>query len=60
MIPFDGQEVPGQSDEVIPLPDPLGVTGEVTDWNSHSPEELRTMKDHIEPLKQLGVEAIED
>ncbi|MES2730751.1 MAG: NAD(+)--rifampin ADP-ribosyltransferase [Bacteroidota bacterium] len=39
---------------------PLQVSGEVTDWHGHSPEELKAMKDHLERLKGLGVEAIED
>jgi rifampin ADP-ribosylating transferase len=39
---------------------PLRVTGEITDWQGHSPEELKAMKDHLERLRQLGVEAIED
>jgi len=39
---------------------PLRVTGEVTDWEGHSPEELKAMKDHLERLRLLGVEAIED
>lgn len=39
---------------------PLRVTGEVTDWQGHSAEELKAMKDHLEELKRLGVEAIED
>jgi hypothetical protein len=39
---------------------PLRVTGEVTDWRGHSPEELKAMKDGLERLRQLGVEAIED
>lgn len=39
---------------------PLRVTGEVTDWEGHSPEELKAMKDHLERLKELGIEAIED
>ena len=40
--------------------DPLRVTSEVTDWKEHSPEELKTMKEHLERLRRLGVEAIED
>jgi rifampin ADP-ribosylating transferase len=40
--------------------DPLRVTGEVMDWKRHSPEELKAMKDHLEELKRLGIEAIED
>ena len=39
---------------------PLRVTGEVTDWEGHSPEELKAMHDHLERLKQLGIEAIEE
>lgn len=40
--------------------DPLRVVGEVMDWQGHSPEELKAMKDGLEQLKQRGVEAIED
>ena len=40
--------------------DPLRVTGEVVDWEGHSPAELKAMKDHLEHLKKLGIEAIED
>ena len=40
--------------------EPLRVTGEITDWQGHSPEALKAMKDHLERLKQLGVEAIDD
>jgi hypothetical protein len=39
---------------------PLRVTGEVRDWQGHSPKELKAMKDGLERLRQLGVEAIED
>ena len=38
----------------------LRIIGEVTDWQGHSPEQLKAMKDNIERLKQLGIEAIED
>ena len=38
----------------------LEVTGEVTDWQPHAPEELKAMTDHLEQLRQKGVEAIED
>jgi rifampin ADP-ribosylating transferase len=39
--------------------EPLRVTGEVSDWQGHSPEQLKAMKDHLERLKRLGVEAID-
>ena len=38
----------------------LRVTGEVTDWQGHAPEQLNAMKEHLERLKQLRIEAIED
>ena len=51
---------PGNPTKSYRSRDPLRVTGEVTDWKGHSAEELKAMKDHLERLKQLGVEAIED
>ena len=39
---------------------PIRIIGEVTDWQEHSPEQLKAMKDGIERAKQLGIEAIED
>ncbi|MBI5508376.1 MAG: NAD(+)--rifampin ADP-ribosyltransferase [Deltaproteobacteria bacterium] len=39
---------------------PLRVTGEITDWKGHTPEQLQAMRDHLERLKAQGIEAIED
>lgn len=39
---------------------PFRVIGEITEWTSHSPEQLRHMLDHLEFLKARGVEAIEE
>lgn len=39
---------------------PLKVVGEITAWQGHTPEQLKAMKDNLERLKQLGIEAIED
>ena len=39
--------------------DPLRVTGEITEWQGHSPEQLQHMKDHIERLRAQGIEAID-
>ena len=39
---------------------PLRVTGEITDWQGHSPEALKTMKDFLEQLERRGVEPIDD
>ncbi|MFP5345630.1 MAG: NAD(+)--rifampin ADP-ribosyltransferase [Actinomycetes bacterium] len=38
----------------------LRVVGEVTDWEGHSPDVLQNMRDHLEELKRLGIEAIND
>lgn len=54
------KKFPGNPTKSYRTRDPLRVTGEVTDWQGHAPEVLNAMKDHLERLKQLGVEAIEE
>ena len=54
------RKFPGNPTKSYRTRDPLRVTGEVTDWHGHSPEELKVMKDHLEELKRLGIEAIEE
>ena len=54
------KKFPGNPTKSYRSKDPLRVTGEVTDWEGHSPAELKAMKDHLEHLKKLGIEAIED
>lgn len=39
--------------------EPLRVMGEITNWQGHSPEALKTMRDGLERLEQLGVEPID-
>jgi hypothetical protein len=39
--------------------EPLRILGEVTDWQGHSPERLKQMKDHLERMKEQGIEAID-
>lgn len=51
---------PGNPTKSYRSRDPLRVIGEFTDWEGHSPEELQAMKDHLEQLKRLGIEAIDD
>jgi hypothetical protein len=36
------------------------VVGEIYEWTGHSPERLKEMRDHLEKLRQQGVEAIEE
>lgn len=51
---------PGNPTKSYRSRDPIRVIGEVKNWQGHPPEALKAMKDHLEQLKQLGVEAIED
>ena len=39
---------------------PFKVVGEITIWQGHSPEQVKTIKDGLAKLKDQGVEAIED
>lgn len=54
------KKFPGNPTKSYHTRDPLRVTGEVTDWQGHPAEQLKVMKDHIEELRQFGIEAIED
>lgn len=54
------KKFPGNPTKSYRSSNALRVTGEVTDWQGHSPEQLKAMKEHLEQLKQLGIEAIED
>ena len=54
------KKYPGNPTKSYRSRDPLKVTGEIIDWQGHSQDQLRAMKDHLERLKQLGIEAIED
>jgi hypothetical protein len=40
--------------------EPLRITAEILDWQGHTPEVLQTMKDRVEQLRLMGIEAIED
>lgn len=51
---------PGNPTKSYRSREPLRVTGEVTEWQGHSPEALQAMKDHLEELKRQGIEAIDD
>ena len=51
---------PGNPTKSYRTRDPLRVTGEVADWEGHSPDQLKTMNDHLEELKRRGIEAIEE
>ena len=54
------KKFPGNPTQSYRTRDPLRVTGEVKNWQGHTPEQLKAMKDHLDRLKELGIEAIED
>ncbi len=54
------KKFPGNPTKSYRTRHPLRVTGEVREWQGHSPEVLQAMKDHLVELQRLGIEAIED
>ena len=40
--------------------EPLRVTAEIMQWQGRAPDVLRAMKDHLEQLREMGVEAIDN
>ena len=53
------KKFPGNPTKSYRTREPLRVIGEVVEWQGHSPEQLKAMKDHLEELKRQGIEAIE-
>ena len=51
---------PGNPTRSYRTQEPLQVVGEVLDWEPHSPEVLQNMRDPLEELERLGIEAIND
>ena len=54
------QRFPGNITRSYRTREPLRIVDEVLDWQPHSPALLQNMKDGIEELARLGVEAIND
>lgn len=54
------KKFPGNPTRSYRSKEPFRIVGEVTEWKGHEPAQLKTMKDHIEKLRQQGIEAIED
>ena len=53
------QKFPGNPTKSYRSREPLRVTGEVTEWQGHSAEALKAMKDNLERLEREGVEPID-
>jgi hypothetical protein len=54
------QRFPGNPTRSYRTRHPVRVVGEVVDWDGHSPEVLRAMRDHLAELERRGIEAIND
>ena len=54
------KKFPGNPTRSYRTRQPLKVVGEVLDWKGHAPEDLQKMRDHLEELKRLGIEAINE
>lgn len=54
------KKFPGNPTKSYRTRDPLRITGEITDWTGHPPEQLQAMKDHLARLAAQGIEAIDD
>ncbi|MCG7857009.1 NAD(+)--rifampin ADP-ribosyltransferase [Flavihumibacter sp.] len=53
------KKFPGNPTKSYRSRDPLRVIGEVNGWEGHPAEQLKAMKDHLDRIKELGIEAIE-
>ena len=51
---------PGNPTRSYRTREPLRVVAEILDWEPHSPEVLQDMRNHLERLNRLGIEAIND
>uniref|UniRef100_UPI0038CBF8C4 NAD(+)--rifampin ADP-ribosyltransferase n=1 Tax=Mobilitalea sibirica TaxID=1462919 RepID=UPI0038CBF8C4 len=54
------KKFPGNPTRSYRTRQPLKVVGEVMDWEGHSSEELQKMREHLDNLIRLGIEAIND
>ncbi|MEP9361274.1 NAD(+)--rifampin ADP-ribosyltransferase [Sphingomonas sp. KR3-1] len=53
------QKFPGNPTLSYRSREPLRVTGEVTEWQGHPPEQVQAMKDGIARLEAQGIQAID-
>lgn len=54
------KKFPGNPTQSYRSKAPLEVIGELCEWQGHSPEQLQAMKDHLQRLKEQGIEAIDE
>lgn len=54
------KKFPGNPTRSYRTKHPLRIVGEVLDWEGHAPAVLQKMRDQLDELKRLGIEAIND
>lgn len=54
------KKFPGNPTKSYRIKDGIRVVGEVREWQGHSEEQPKHMRDHLQRLKEQGIEAIED
>ncbi len=54
------KKFPGNPTRSYRTREPVRVVGEVTNWQGHTPESVRTMKDGIAQAAELGIQHIDD
>lgn len=54
------KKFPGNPTKSYRSTHPFRVVGEVTIWRGHSPEQVKIMKEHLERLKEQGVDSLND
>lgn len=54
------RKFPGNPTQSYRSVHPFKIVGEVTIWQGHSPEQVKTMKDGLAKLKDQGIESLND
>lgn len=54
------KKFPGNPTKSFRSTDPFKVVGEVTVWQGHPAEQVNSMKDHLEKLKEQGINSLND
>ena len=54
------KKFPGNPTQSYRSREPLCITGEISEWQEHSPEQLKQMKENLARLKEQGLDTIID
>jgi hypothetical protein len=54
------KKFPGNPTKSFRSTQPFRVVGEVTVWQGHPPEQVKSMKEHLDKLKEQGINSLND